>query len=48
MKPLFTIVLSTFFLTFIETHESEAQCLKSDSLELVKLYQGTNGIQWEA
>ena len=35
-----------FALFIIKTHTTQAQCLKSDSLELIKLYNATNGANW--
>ena len=46
MKLLITFI-SIFFISLIGICTIQAQCLKSDSLELVKLYEATNGSRWK-
>ena len=46
MKPFFTITLSFFTLLFAEMQTIQAQISKSDSLELIRLYESTNGVKW--
>ena len=42
-----TIFIGAFFILFlIKTNTTQAQCLKNDSLELIKLYKATNGANW--
>ena len=42
-----TIFIGAFFVLFlIKTNTTQAQCLKNDSLELIKLYKATNGANW--
>ena len=42
------IFTGIFFALFtIKVHTTQAQCLKSDSLELIKLYNATNGANWK-
>ena len=46
MKKFITFI-SIFFIFLIEICTIQAQCLKSDSLELVELYRATNGYKWK-
>ena len=43
----FIICIGFFTLFTIKTHTIQAQVVKSDSLELIKLYKATNGHKWK-